>query len=687
MSQPGGTDGVVEDDRPDGQSTGGDDTPDPGEPRGAAGAAGAAPAASEPHRAHGATVPSESRSVVSATTGSSPGEDAAAEGTAGTAGSGRRTALVVAGVTGVLAIPLVVALVAVRTPPWYPLVDLAQIEMRVRDVGTAHPPLVGLGGRIFGLGTQDSHPGPVSFYLLAPVYRLVGSSPWALQVSAATLNIVVLATTVWAAHRRRGVAGALFAAAGLALAMRIYGTVVLLYPWNPYLPVLFWALFLVCVWGVLCDDLVLVPVAVAAGCVCAQTHIPYVGLVAGLGAVMAAGLVSSWRRHRGDAAARRRLLRWSGAGVTLGVALWIPVFAEQLGGDPGNISVIVDSIRHPSAPAVGLGSAWRLLAQHLDVTLLVRGDRSTPGSEWVGLGLVAVWGASAAVAVRLRDHELVRLHGVTAAALVLGLVSISRILGSPWFYLTLWMFVTAVLALAAVVATAATAGAAAAARRRLGDHPAPLGRLPWAVLGLTAIVPTVLLTRAAPDTADTDAAESAQLAELIPPTVAAIEGGTIPGADGIMVVTWADPVNLGGQGLGLMLELERRGYDARAPQHNELSVREHRVLVDPAEADSEIHVATGQPAIEAARSHPGAVEVTYDDPRTEEQIAAYRDLRQLVIDRLTAEGLDELVVEADRNLFALRDDDRMPDDLQTALYVMEQLPQPVAVVSWELPAR
>jgi hypothetical protein len=593
---------------------------------------------------------------------------------------------VVAGITGVLAVPLVVALVAVRTPPWYPLVDLAQIEMRVRDVGIAHPPAIGLGGRISGLNHQGSHPGPVSFFLLAPVYRLLGSSPWALQASAATLNVAVLATTVWAAQRRRGLAGGLLAAAGLALAMRTYGTVVLLYPWNPYLPVLFWALFLVCVWGVLCDDVVLVPVAVAAGCVCAQTHISYVGMVGALGAVMAVGLVLAWRRNRGDAAARRRLLRWSGAGLALGVVLWIPVFAQQLGGDPGNLAVIVDSIRHPSEPAVGLGSAWRLFAQHLDVTRLARGDRAAPGSVWVGLGLVAVWAVSAGVAVRMRDRTLVRLHVVTGAALVLGLVTISRILGSTWFYLTLWMFGTAVLVLAAVVATAGVAGGAAVARRRDGGLPLPAERLAWAVLGLAVVLPTLLLTRSAPDTADTDAAESSQLAELIPPTVAAIEDGTIPGRDGILLMTWADPVNLGGQGLGLMLELERRGYDARAPEVFELSVREHRVA-DPAMADSEIHVATGQPAIDAALSRPGAVEIVRHDPRTEEQISAHQAMRQVLIDELTAAGLHDLVPEVDRNLFGLAADERVPAGLQTTFLALEQLPQPVAVVAWELPGR
>jgi hypothetical protein len=91
-------------------------------------------------------------------------------------GGGRRTAVTVGAITAVLAVPLVIATVAVRSPRWYPLIDLAQIEMRVRDVGLDHPPLVGLGGRIFaGDGTQGSHPGPLSFYLLAPVYRLAAA--------------------------------------------------------------------------------------------------------------------------------------------------------------------------------------------------------------------------------------------------------------------------------------------------------------------------------------------------------------------------------------------------------------------------------------------------------------------------------------------------------------------------------
>jgi hypothetical protein len=83
---------------------------------------------------------------------------------------GARNTLTVAGL--LLAgggVPLLVALMALRDPRWYPSLDYAMTELRVRDVATSHAPMVGLAGRIHGHGQQGSHPGPVSFWLLWPV--------------------------------------------------------------------------------------------------------------------------------------------------------------------------------------------------------------------------------------------------------------------------------------------------------------------------------------------------------------------------------------------------------------------------------------------------------------------------------------------------------------------------------------
>lgn len=594
-------------DRQDGATTGDGHAPEPGSPAAASSGAEAAPA--PPHQA-------------------------------------RRTALEVGVVTGVLAVPLVVALVAVREPAWYPLTDLSQIEMRVRDVGSGHTPLVGLGGRIFGHGTQGAHPGPISFYLLAPVYRLLGSSPWALQASAAVLDVVALGATVWAGHRRWGLRGALLVAAGLALVMRVWGMSVLLFPWNPYLPVLFWMLLLVAAWGVLCGDLPLVPVAVVAGTVCAQTHLPYVGIVGGVTALMAVSLVVTHRSARDDGATRRRVVRWSAIGLAVGIVLWLPVFVQQLGGDPGNLGIIVDSFRNPQETELGLGSAWHLFLQHLNPARLVEADRTLPAPEGPGLALLVAWVASAVAAARLRHRTLGRLHVVVGAALVLGLISMSRILGPPWPYLTLWAYGTAVLALLAVVATVGALAATAAAE-------------------------------------DPDQALSDQVGAVAGPTVEALEEGVVPGGDdGTYLVTWADPVNLGGQGFGLMLELERRGYDARATDGFARAVRDHRVA-SPDEADAVIHVAYGKAAIDDARAHPGAEQIAYDDPRTDDERTRYRQVRAELIDMLEANGLDDLVPAVDTHVLTIAQDERVPAEALFGVYVLGRMGQPLAVYTWD----
>ena len=341
----------------------------------------------------------------------------------------RRDRAVTLAVAAALALPIVIAAVAVRSPRWYPQVDLAQIEMRVRDVFSTNPPTIGLGGRIFGINnTQGAHPGPLSFYLLAPGYRLFGSTPWALQMSGALLNVVALVTTLWATRRRWGRRGVLLVAAALAFLLHLYGTTLLVYPWNPFMPVLFWVLFLVCVWGVLCGDMPLLPVAVVAGSLCAQTHIPYVGLVGGLVLVVVVSLVRQHRRTT-DGDERRRLRRWAGASAGLGALLWLPVVVQQLGGNPGNVSIIWDGVLHKHDPAIGYGEGWGLVLRRLDVTHLLGVEGA--GSPWVGGVLLAAWAVAAVVAGRRKERDLTALHLVVGAALVLGVVDRGQHHGDP----------------------------------------------------------------------------------------------------------------------------------------------------------------------------------------------------------------------------------------------------------------
>jgi hypothetical protein len=595
----------------------------------------------------------------------------------------RRERLIGVAVAVALGLPIVIAAIAVRTPRWYPQVDLAQIEMRVRDVFSAHPPTIGLGGRIYGINnTQGAHPGPLSFYLLAPMYRLLGSTPWAMQMSGSLLNVAALAGTLWATSRRWGLRGVLLIAAALAFLIELYGTQLLVHQWNPFMPVLFWVFFLVCVWGVLCGDLPLLPVAIVTGTLCAQTHIPYVGLVGGLVLVLVASLVRRYRRAKGDDAARRRLRRWAGGSALLGAVLWSPVLIQQVGGNPGNLSIIWDGVIHKHDPALGYGEGWSLLMRRLDVTHLL-GSGGT-GSPWVGFGLLAVWAAVAVVAALRRERDLTALHLVVGVSIALGVVNAANIMGIPWFYLTLWGYGTAALAVVAVIATVARVVGARLAASQDADRWRRLSWVPTAALVVAVAVPLLPVVRDAPSTEIPEGeAVSHVFAEVIQPTVDAIEDGTVEGGpDGTFLVSWSDPVSLGGPGFSLVLELERRGYDVGATEDYRLSVRDHRVL-DPDEADAEIHVAYGVGAVDVARTHPGAREIAFVDPRSDAEREHYMELRAQVIADLEAAGLDDAIPDVDQNMLAVATRADLPRSVARALFTMGRMPQPMSVLTWE----
>ncbi len=285
---------------------------------------------------------------------------------------------VVGALWALLAIPFVVALVALAHPHWFPVLDMAQTELRIRDVWSAHPPLIGLPGRIGTIARQGSHPGPISFWLLSPFYRLFGATAWAMDAAAVCLNVVVIGATLWLARRRGGVLLLLGFAACLSWLLSYYGSTVLTLAWNPYMPVLWWLLFVLAVWSVLCDDWVLLPVVVLAGTFCAQTHISYVALVGGLGVLAGAWMaVTAWR-GRAEPGVSRRFWFWGLGSIALAVVLWLPPVIQQLTGSPANFSILWDYFTQAPQQTIGDGEAVKLLLRHLNpLTLLSNRDGMT----------------------------------------------------------------------------------------------------------------------------------------------------------------------------------------------------------------------------------------------------------------------------------------------------------------------
>jgi len=367
--------------------------------------------------------------------------------------------------------------------------------------------------------------------------------------------------------------------------------------------------------------------------------------------------------------------------------LWLPPVADQLTNTPGNIRQLAEHFGSPPEAAIGFGEGLRIALRHLDAYSGIGGQLVGTGrfvhdsSVAGGVVTLLVWAVSAVVAWRIGSRALRSLHVVVGVALLLGVVSMARIFGRPWFYLTLWAWgITAVLVLA-VAWTALTAYRTFATER---------GGRPATIAGLVAVAVTVAVSlTTAVAFADAEHPEerlSTAVGALAGPTYdAVVDGvGAATGPDGVYVVRWSDAADIGSPGFGLLDELERRGLDVAADEFFHVPVTDHRVRPRSA-ADAQIHLATGG-YVEIWRAVPDAIEVATYDPRTDAQRAEYGEVRARFIDRLNAEGLADLAELVDTNLFGISVDTRLSAADQDDLSRLIELGQPMAVFIAPAPA-
>ena len=595
---------------------------------------------------------------------------------------GRLDALVIGALLVVLAFPLLVALIVLRRPHWYPLLDMAQTELRVRDISAGHPPLIGLAGRIGPFGPNGgSHPGPLSFYALWPVWKAFGGSAYGLFAANVTLDVVAIGLSLWIAWRRGGRSLVVAIAAVLAVLTRAYGAFLLTLPWNPYLPVLWWFLFVLAVWSVLADDPAMIPVAVFAGSLCVQTHISYLGLVGGLVLVAAVTLGRQGFIRRGDADGRRALVRSSGIGVALGVALWVPPFIDQFAHRPGNLGTIRDYFSHPPDSPIGFGRGVSVLVAQLNPSALATrilvhdgGALEVTGSRLPGTVLVVVFGASVFVAWRLHLRPVLSLDAVLGVALALGLVSSARIFGTVWFYLLLWAWGLAALMLFAIGWTSVEL-----VRRRniaaAGAKLAPAGTA--ALVAVTLAVSLVFAFQASNVTVQTPRL-NATLGAVVGPTTTALRRLQSHGQRGPYLVTWLpDAEAIGSAGFGLLNELLRSGFDVRAQEPFRPGATRYHVI-DSRRPTLEVHLATG-PDITNWRADPLFIEVASFDPRSARERTEFDTLRAQVIGTLRSDGFGALVPQVDNNLFMLALAPAVPAPTRKLVSQMLDLSMPMAV--------
>ncbi len=581
--------------------------------------------------------------------------------------------------------PLVLAAIVLLWRPWVPVLDMAMTEFRVRDVGGTHTPLIGLPGRIGNFPDQGSHPGPWSFYLVAPWYRLAGSTAWGMELASVVVNSMCVVVLALIGGRRLGWHGAIVFASLGAVAVRGYGLTVLTHPWNPYFPVLLWLVALVATWSVLSGDHWMAPLATVTSVIAAQTHVPYLVSAVAVNVLVVGWLsreIANARRHGTQGPARQ-------LATTLAVAavLWLPPAIEQLrsGRGDGNIATL---IRHFATeqpePPIGLGAAGRQVLQHFDIWSitvdLVRRDDAfvhragqVGGFNVVGVIVITLWSAAAVWAVRRRHRHLVGLHAVAVVAVVAGFVSISRIFGKVWFYLTLWMSAAVLLATVAMLWTLWIV-----LRERWSDR-VPVDRTIALTAGAIGGVLTFFSIVAAVghQVPENDLAEDVRV--VMPHVTAALDAGVgvANGRAGSYVVFWQESVVPGAQGYALMNELERRGYRVGVHPTWHVPATEHRVRRD-GEYDAEVHLVSGS-WIDEWRTRDGYVEVLEYDDRSAEERQRFAVLEARVLGRLAEVGREDLVPVVDTNIFGASLAPGLPDDIVADLGEMLVLGEPIAV--------
>ena len=531
------------------------------------------------------------------------------------------------------AIILFVTLVTVGGATWYLTGDFSHTEFLVRAI-PGHPPLIGVAARVQDLG---STPGPSMAYLLYPFYKLFGSTAFALVSAVDLLHLAAIAGAVWVAKRVGGASIAVLTALSLTVVVVTLAPRFFLEPWNVWVPVFAFALFLILVWGLVCEHIAMLPIAVAVGSHCVQTHISYTVLVGGLlgGAVLWLGYLW-WRTERLD---ERNPLRWLLIGTATLIVAWLPPVIEQMRPGTGNLRKLYHQFSAPGEPFVGTRAAIKAMVGRFNllgpwVIDAQKDPRSTP--NYLGFVLfVALVTVSARWAWQRRERIELSMYAVLVAATLLGLFSTMRIFGVFFEYVIRWMLPLVALWVATCVwscwltwraKTDVEMGA------EVGVEPSRSVRLAAGAgiacaVALTGIGVVGAATAEVPyqrDSAITGALAS-QLESSLDP-------------EKLYQINEVDPVALGSVAFGLALELEKHSsVHAGVGPWGVAGVTPFRV-VDHDEADSTLWYVASQPVIDEFMALPGAEMKASYDPRSAEEAQRSDELQAQLLDVLCESG-------------------------------------------------
>lgn len=368
--------------------------------------------------------------------------------------------------------PVIVAAGARIAEHWQPADDEAAIARISHDVFSGNTPLLGMpstisaGVRVTGGGTAH-HLGPMLFWWFA-IPDLVGrSSPNALVIAIALLNVVCIAGIAWVMRRHAGSVGALVALLAISILLVGLGRDVTVQIWNPYAALMPFLLFLVLAWAFANGDRVALPLAALVGSFTMQCHVLYVVPVVAVTIAALVALVLSERgvnrrSHDVDAWRRTRRRSWIATVVVLAVCWWTAAW-DQLFHHGGNVTRLWNSLGGSSQHPLGFEVSSRYVLRALAIPPLFARHQATfaanaallrPVGWWTTLSAIVVLLALAAGALRSSTPAFTRLAVLTLVTLggawyVLAKLPIA--FGGPTPYRLRFVWIVSVYAWIAIV--------------------------------------------------------------------------------------------------------------------------------------------------------------------------------------------------------------------------------------------
>ncbi len=490
---------------------------------------------------------------------------------------------------------------------------------------------------------------------------------------------------------------------GLALAvvgailLRSFGARALTQPWNPYMPLVPFLLFVVLCWATLCGRIVALPLAVAVGSYCVQCHVGYAPAVAaGIGVAVLGVAFDQIRARRAGAADHADIEDHNAAGdnieggdgpavvsgrrlgltllvaVVVGVVLWIPPLIDQRVHDPGNLRILVQTFRAQTGHLIGLREGGHILLTQLDPAgNWLLGTRRIQGSILGGVLLLLAWGASVVIARRERNRPLLRLHVVLGIQVLCALYWAMRLDSTRYLYLVEWFWV-----LTGLMVLSVGWGALLLARR---FRPQWQADRRWPTLaGVALVISTVAFASTAAGVTPPDLRYSRTVQAIAGPTEARLRH------DRTYFVTWVDPDALGGNGFGLFLQLDRAGFDVHAGTFFSAALEPWRVR-DVRPNDTVLTVVSGDANIAKARAQPDAKELVATDHRTPAQRRRYQVLQRRAMAQLRAAGRQDLAASVAASIWVALINPTIPDRTFDTLSEMLQIGQGTSVFASPAP--